>query len=134
MYRQVAAAVVAAAEEAMVVVAKADLMEPADQIHKAWHKAGEARVVRDAVPAVQVKVVNVVLAKVALAKVVKVVLVNVVLVKVALAKVVKVALVKVPLVCNSLIANLVRPLDPVSDSRWWLCWMPTSTARLLKTN
>ena len=116
MYRQVAAAVVAAAEEAMVVVAKADLMEPADQIHKAWHKAGEARVVRDAVPAVQVKVVNVVL------------------VKVALAKVVKVALVKVPLVCNSLIANLVRPLDPVSDSRWWLCWMPTSTARLLKTN
>ena len=124
MYRQVAAAVVAAAEEAMVVVAKADLMEPADQIHKAWHKAGEARVVRDAVPAVQVKVVNVVLVKV----------VNVVLVKVALAKVVKVALVKVPLVCNSLIANLVRPLDPVSDSRWWLCWMPTSTARLLKTN
>ncbi len=121
MYRQVAAAVVAAAEEAMVVVAKADLMEPADQIHKAWHKAGEARVVRDAVPAVQVKVVQ--------AKVV-----NVVLVKVALAKVVKVALVKVPLVCNSLIANLVRPLDPVSDSRWWLCWMPTSTARLLKTN
>ena len=118
MYRQVAAAVVAAAEEAMVVVAKADLMEPADQIHKAWHKAGEARVVRDAV---QVKVVQ--------AKVV-----NVVLVKVALAKVVKVALVKVPLVCNSLIANLVRPLDPVSDSRWWLCWMPTSTARLLKTN
>ena len=129
MYRQVAAAVVAAAEEAMVVVAKADLMEPADQIHKAWHKAGEARVVRDAVPAVQVKVVQAKVVNVVQAKVV-----NVVLVKVALAKVVKVALVKVPLVCNSLIANLVRPLDPVSDSRWWLCWMPTSTARLLKTN